>query len=163
MSVMEPTQQRSRGFSFKSDKSHSSRTSKSKVDLKETAEEKRRTHLAPGTKSNPNSAMNEAQPSTFDSDPLLKKTQWLTCFKLPKRSSSRRWHPFARCSIQTLTATPSVCCLTPDTRSRTNHADNAPQPNLTCRTRRDHDGNGLWIQSDLSSVQLTEDTSVGHR
>jgi len=52
-------------FSFKSDKSHSSKTSgkhKEHINLKETHAEKARTHLTATTKANPNAAMNEAQP-----------------------------------------------------------------------------------------------------
>jgi hypothetical protein len=51
-------------FSFKSDKSASSRHEKHLKDyLRESAEEKRRGHFTATTKANPNAAMNEDQPS----------------------------------------------------------------------------------------------------
>lgn len=52
-------------FSFKSDKSGSVKNTKPKIDLKETAEEKRRSHFTLTKKANPNAAINEAQPSMF--------------------------------------------------------------------------------------------------
>ncbi|OCK80701.1 hypothetical protein K432DRAFT_381968 [Lepidopterella palustris CBS 459.81] len=66
MSVMEQPQPRPRSkstFSFKSDKSHSSgHEKKPKESLRESSEEKRRTHFTPATKADPNAAMNENQP-----------------------------------------------------------------------------------------------------
>ncbi len=67
MSVMmdshsRPPHQRNRSsFSFRSTKSD--RSTKIKMDLRETARDKARTHLTETTKANPNAAMNEAQPS----------------------------------------------------------------------------------------------------
>ncbi|KAF2187814.1 hypothetical protein K469DRAFT_771322 [Zopfia rhizophila CBS 207.26] len=64
MSTMQQPQTRPRSkstFSFKSDKSHSS-IRQPKEPLRESAEEKRKSHLTSTTKANPNAAMNEAQP-----------------------------------------------------------------------------------------------------
>jgi len=66
---MESPQQRPRSksvFSFKSDKSNSSSSKQpkfTKEQLKETTEEKFRNRIGLKSKANPNSAMNEAQPS----------------------------------------------------------------------------------------------------
>jgi len=67
MSVMERPTQRPRSkstFSFKSDKSHSSKNHEKhhKESLRESSEEKRRTHLKSESKADPNAAMNENQP-----------------------------------------------------------------------------------------------------
>lgn len=75
--TMEPQQDRpehgrprakSGAFSFRSqgseDKNNSSpKSPKSKHTRKESDSERRKTHYDPGTKANPNAAMNEAQPS----------------------------------------------------------------------------------------------------
>ncbi|KAI9687307.1 MAG: hypothetical protein M1822_002350 [Bathelium mastoideum] len=52
------------GFSFRSNKSDGSGNSKSKVqvDLQETEADKRKWHMKEGTKANPNTAIDEAQP-----------------------------------------------------------------------------------------------------
>ncbi|KAF2756616.1 hypothetical protein EJ05DRAFT_70165 [Pseudovirgaria hyperparasitica] len=50
-------------FSFKSEKSHKSQGSTSTKTIKETAEEKRKSHFTPTGKADPNAAMNEAQPT----------------------------------------------------------------------------------------------------
>ncbi|KAF2498552.1 hypothetical protein BU16DRAFT_558608 [Lophium mytilinum] len=64
---MERPQQRQRSattFSFKSDKSHSSKNQEKhhKESLRESSEEKRRTHLHSKSKADPNAAMSENQP-----------------------------------------------------------------------------------------------------
>ncbi|KAF2234525.1 hypothetical protein EV356DRAFT_532834 [Viridothelium virens] len=68
------------GFSFRSNKSDSSSNSKPKVDLQETDADKRRWHMKEGTKANPNTAIDEAQPaavanqrSTMDS---VRSVEW---------------------------------------------------------------------------------------
>ncbi|KAI9699164.1 MAG: hypothetical protein M1820_007243 [Bogoriella megaspora] len=52
------------GFSFRSNKSDDSKSSKPKVDLHETEADKKRFHMQEGTKANPNTAINDAQPAT---------------------------------------------------------------------------------------------------
>ncbi|KAL9086175.1 MAG: hypothetical protein Q9165_007240 [Trypethelium subeluteriae] len=68
------------GFSLRSNKSDSSGNSKPKVDLQETDADKRRWHMKEGTKANPNTAIDEAQPaavanqkSTMDS---VRSVEW---------------------------------------------------------------------------------------
>ena len=53
------------GFSLRSNKSDSSGNSKPKVDIVETEVDKRRWHMKEGTKANPNTAIDEAQPGVF--------------------------------------------------------------------------------------------------
>ncbi|KAK5016279.1 hypothetical protein LTR39_002165, partial [Cryomyces antarcticus] len=49
-------------FSFRSNKSDKSSTSKPKMDLRETEADKRRSKFQLGSKADPNAAMNESQP-----------------------------------------------------------------------------------------------------
>jgi hypothetical protein len=63
---------KSRTFSFKSD--HSQGSKKRRESIKETEEEKRRSHFTPMTKANPNAAINEAQPSKFPASSLQVST-----------------------------------------------------------------------------------------
>jgi hypothetical protein len=75
MSVMERPQTRPRSksaFSFKSDKSHGSGKHSTKEPLRESPNEKRRSHFTANSKANPNAAMNEVQPSMSRPTPILK-------------------------------------------------------------------------------------------
>jgi hypothetical protein len=71
--AMDPSQQQAQRpranthFSFRSDKSnelHTTKSNKTKHERKVSDSERRQTHYDPGSKANPNAAMNEAQPST---------------------------------------------------------------------------------------------------